>query len=109
MTVAIIGTGRMGSALGRRLTRAETPVILASRVSAEAAALVRELGEHARTGETSDIARAADIVVLAVPYNPVADVPSEVGDLSGKVVVDIYRFDQARNLAPLREIDIRRR
>src|SRR5690349_20128253 len=89
-TVAMIGTGNVGAALGRRFAENGDKVVYGSRDPS--AADVRELVAvtgHGATAATQAIAAAqADIVVLAVPWTAVEGVVRALPDLSGKIVVD---------------------
>ena len=84
MKITIIGAGNMARGIGTRVLAGGNELELVARDPAAAAALADELG--ATVGD--DI--SGEAVVLAVPYNAVADVIAEHGDgLRGKVVVDI--------------------
>jgi len=89
MQVSIIGTGNVGRALASTLTRAGADVTVTSRSADEARELAEETGAH--TAETTEeAARAADVVILAVPATALDDVAAEAGDaLAGKTVVDV--------------------
>jgi NADPH-dependent F420 reductase len=103
VTVAVLGgTGPQGRGLVRRWATAGLPVVVGSR-SAEraaeiAAALAEATGGDVRGMSNGDAAAAADVVVIAVPYDGHADLlRSMVDDLAGKVVVDCVNplgFDQ---------------
>ena len=90
-TVAVIGTGSMGSALGVGLAKAGHTVVYGSREPSRApvAALVRRTGHGARAAGQREAAQAGDIVVLAVPWAAVRQVLENLGDLDGKILVDI--------------------
>lgn len=89
-TVAMIGTGNVGAALGRRFAENGHKVIYGSRDPS--AADVRELesitGHGAVAVSQADAAAQADIVVLAVPWTAVEGIVRSLPDLSGKIVVD---------------------
>jgi NADPH-dependent F420 reductase len=89
-TVALIGTGNVGAALGRRFAEHGHEVIYGSRDAA--AADVRELvaatGHGAVAVTPADAAARADIVVLAVPWSAAEDVVRSLGNLRGKILVD---------------------
>lgn len=71
VTVSIVGTGHMGSALAGLVTRAGHAL--------------EQVGSH-----DLDTPITGDLVVLAVPYPAVDDVLTQRGDqLSGRIVVDI--------------------
>ena len=91
MNVTIIGTGNMARGIGRRLIAGGHTVTVLGKETADAEAVVSDIGSdgEARAGRSGD-AIADDVVVLAV-YYPAAQALVEQygGDLSGKVVVDI--------------------
>jgi 3-hydroxyisobutyrate dehydrogenase/2-hydroxy-3-oxopropionate reductase len=61
-TVAVVGTGRMGSAMARALSRAGQDLVLQNRTAETAETLARELGGRAVT-TPADAASTADIVI----------------------------------------------
>jgi NADPH-dependent F420 reductase len=89
-TVALIGTGNVGSALGRRFAEQGHTVVYGSRnpAAADVAALVRETGHGAQALPPAQAAARSRVVVLAVPWTATEDVVRSLGDLSGKIVVD---------------------
>lgn len=94
-TLAIVGgTGTLGSGLARRLSLAGYPVILGSR-SAEkaqeaAGALPRaSAGPAPRGASNADAAKAADVVLVTVPWESQAKILDEIAPhVAGKLVVD---------------------
>jgi hypothetical protein len=89
-TVAMIGTGNVGAALGERFADAGHRVVYGSRTpeAADVAALVQRTGQGASATSPAAAAALAEIVVLAVPWDAVGDVVESLGDLAGKIVVD---------------------
>jgi 8-hydroxy-5-deazaflavin:NADPH oxidoreductase len=89
-TVALIGTGNVGAALGRRFAEHGHTVVYGSRDpgSAEVAALVRDTGHGAEALPPAQAAARSRVVVLAVPWSAAEDVVRGLGSLSGKIVVD---------------------
>jgi len=89
-TVGVIGTGRVGAALGPRLAAQGYTVVYGSRDPA--APKVRELvarsGADAAATTPSEAARRADFVLLAVPWSAVEQVLTDLGDLGGKILID---------------------
>ena len=84
-SVGIIGAGRLGQAMARTALRAGRRVVIAnSRGPESLAAVASELGASAGTASE---AAAADIVVIAVPWDRV---PAAVQgfEWNGKVVID---------------------
>lgn len=90
MRIAIIGPGGMGGGIGRLLARAGHEVVFSGSRSPEKLARAAELaGHHARTAAVSEAVAAADVVVLAVPFERYPDIAREAGEaLGGKVVID---------------------
>ena len=91
-TIAVIGTGRVGSALGPRFARLGHPVIYGSRdPSAEKVrALVRDSGDNARAASAAEAAASADIIVLAIPWHATENTLAAMAEhLEGKLIIDI--------------------
>jgi 8-hydroxy-5-deazaflavin:NADPH oxidoreductase len=104
LTIGVLGgTGALGKGLARRWCAAGLRVVVGSRVAGRAEAAAAEIGESAGGGEVSgaenlDCARAADVVVVAVPWDGHGDLLKSVADATaGKVVVDVVNplgFDE---------------
>jgi 8-hydroxy-5-deazaflavin:NADPH oxidoreductase len=90
MTIAIIGTGNMAAGLARRLAEvATTDVVIGARDPEKAAKLARSTGANWQSGGIAAAAALADVIVLAVHYGIMPEVIAGLGDLSGKVLIDI--------------------
>jgi NADPH-dependent F420 reductase len=89
MTVAVIGTGKMGSGLARLIASKGIDVAIGHKDPAKAAALAEEIGRRAQGGGAEAAAKLADVVILAVPYTQATEALKGAGDLTGKIVVDI--------------------
>src|SRR5438067_1093264 len=80
MKIAIIGSGNVGSALGSGWAKRGHEVVFGGRSPGKAgvpnAVYVR------------DAAQSAEVVVLAVPWNAVADALRSAGNLTGKLILD---------------------
>ncbi|WP_310568901.1 NAD(P)-binding domain-containing protein [Gemmatimonas sp.] len=98
--VAIIGTGTLAGALGPALGSHGYRVIYGSRDPGRdvVRALVQKSGPNASAVSQREAASRAPVVVLAVPGEVVVDVAGTLGDLSGKVVIDVSGGD--KKLAP---------
>jgi 8-hydroxy-5-deazaflavin:NADPH oxidoreductase len=89
--VAIIGTGTLAGTLGPALGQHGYAVVYGSRDPARES--VRDL--VARTGPTAsavgqrEAAARAEIIVLAVPREVVEEVTGSLGDIDGKIIVDV--------------------
>lgn len=89
-TIAIIGTGNVGSALGPAFHAQGHTIVYGSRNPNRHSVqeLVEKTGENARATFPIDAVKGADIVVLAIPGMAVAEVVESLGDLSGKIIID---------------------
>jgi len=89
-TIAIIGTGDVGGALGPAFARQENTIVYGSRepLRREVAELVQRTGPDASATTPAEAAAAASIVVLAVPGLLVEEITRSLGDLSGKIIID---------------------
>src|ERR1700730_7996989 len=88
--IAVIGgTGKLGSAIARRLAKAGRKVILGSRSAQSAAQAAAELG-FGLTGLTNaDAAKAGGIVIVTVPFAAQELTLREIAPhVAGKIVVD---------------------
>ena len=90
MKIAVIGTGNVGTRLGKLFSLANHQVTMVSRSLQRAEQIAAALGENV-TGKTyQNVAKDIEVVVLATPWleNATIKAISELGDLSGKIVVD---------------------
>lgn len=89
-TIALIGTGNVGAALGRRFAEQGHTVVYGSRnpAAADVARLVAETGHGASAASPADAAARSRVVVLAVPWTAAEEIVRGLGDLSGKILVD---------------------
>jgi NADPH-dependent F420 reductase len=100
------GTGDQGRGLARRFAVAGNPVIIGSRSAERAAAAARDLGAEPgiRGMANPDVAAAADVVIVAVPWDGHGDLLRTLaGPLAGKIVIDCVNplgFDE-RGAYPL--------
>jgi predicted dinucleotide-binding enzyme len=92
MHIAILGSGRIGATLARRLTEAGHEVTLAnSRGAASLGPLVAELGPQAHAADSiAAAATGADVVVLALPFRVYDRLPAAA--IAGKIVVDAMNY-----------------
>jgi 8-hydroxy-5-deazaflavin:NADPH oxidoreductase len=87
--IGIIGSGNVGSALGRVWANAGHPVMFASRNLNNDRQLAASVGANARAGTPAEAAAFASVLVFAVPYGALPDLgKSLAGSLKGKVVID---------------------
>jgi hypothetical protein len=88
MRIAIIGTGRVGSAIARGIKGKGHAVTLGARnpAAAEVAALAEET--DSRCDQPAAAAAAAEVVILALPWDAAEGAVRALGDLNGKIVID---------------------
>ena len=89
MTVAIIGSGKMGSGFARLFASKGIDVLIGNKSPEKAVALAREIGAKVKGGSVRDAASQADVILLAVKYGDSAEALKAAGDLTKKVVIDI--------------------
>lgn len=89
-TIAIIGTGDVAGALGPAFAEQGHVVVYGSREPsrADVAELVERTGSDASAAPPREAVSDADIVVLAVPGNLAEQITRDLGDLSGKIILD---------------------
>src|SRR5580765_2030657 len=87
MDVGIIGAGRLGQAMARVVGRAGRAVVIAnSRGPESLASAVSALGKGVSAGTPRETA-AADIVVVAVPWDRVREALAGL-EWNGRIVID---------------------
>lgn len=102
-TLGLIGSGMIGSSVARLAVAAGLEVVLSNSRGPETLAdLVTDLGERARAATPADAARAADVVVAAIPLKAYAALP--VDALAGKTVLDTANYYPERD-GRLAELD----
>jgi len=89
-TIAVIGTGNVGGALGTEFAAQGHTIVYGSRnpSSSEVTELVARTGGDAAATTQAEAVKGADIVVLAVPGMLVEEITRSLGDLSGKIIID---------------------
>lgn len=94
-SIAVIGTGSMGSALGQQLAAAGHTVTYGSRDPSrdKVKELVAATGHNASATAQREAAEKSQIIILAVPWSAVESLIGGLGDLSGKLIVDITTGD----------------
>jgi 8-hydroxy-5-deazaflavin:NADPH oxidoreductase len=90
-TIAVLGgSGELGSALARRWAQAGYLVIIGSRTADRAIEAAARIGRQVRGAENVEAAKAAEVIVVAVPYSNHPDILQAIRQsASGKIVVDV--------------------
>jgi len=88
MTIAILGAGNVGMALGKSLVAAGESVTFGVPDPQKYAAAVAALGAPARVAGVAEAVAAAPLVILAVPWAAAGSVADGIADWQGKILVD---------------------
>jgi predicted dinucleotide-binding enzyme len=95
-TIGFIGSGMIGSTVGRLAVDAGHDVVLSNSRGPETLAdLVAGLGPNARAGTVDEAATAGDLVVVTIPQKAYRDVPARL--LAGKTVLDTINYYPQRD------------
>lgn len=82
--ISIIGSGNIGGNLARLFT-SKHHVTLGSRNPEQ----TRAKFPGVTVTDYAQAAKSADIVILAVPFSEVATIAAQLGDLAGKILIDV--------------------
>ena len=100
--VAVIGTGMMGGALGTRLAELGYTIVYGSRSpdSERVQELVARTGKEASAKSQIEATANADMIVLAVPWEPTEAIVKSLPNVDGKIIIDavnsMVRHDDGR-------------
>jgi predicted dinucleotide-binding enzyme len=101
MRIGVLGSGKVGGAIGKGLARRGYPVTFASRdPSAKRASLGEAL--TAQVADPQQTVDASDLLVVAIPWNGLPEVLAGLKGLEGKILLDatnVLRVDGVRKLA----------
>lgn len=89
LKIGVIGSGRIGSALGTIWLKAGHAVMFSSLDLEHDKALAAELGGKASAGTPKEAAAFGEVLLLAVPYSAVPQVGRDLAaQIKGKVLID---------------------
>jgi 8-hydroxy-5-deazaflavin:NADPH oxidoreductase len=87
--IGVIGSGNVGSALGRVWAKAGHQVMFSSRNLDQDKKLAASIGANARAGTPKEAASFGDVLLFAVPYGALPELGKSLGSsIKGKVVID---------------------
>jgi predicted dinucleotide-binding enzyme len=96
--IGVIGSGKVGSAIGRSWIKSGHEVMFSSRNLDNDKALASELGAKARAGTPAEAAAFGEALLIAVPYGALPELGKSLGSaLKGKVVIDACNPFPARD------------
>jgi predicted dinucleotide-binding enzyme len=89
MKIGTLGSGRVGSAIGRAWVKAGHEVMFSSLDLEADKKLAASIGGGARAGTPREAAAFGDVLLVSVPYAAMPALGRDVGDLmKGKVIID---------------------
>jgi predicted dinucleotide-binding enzyme len=87
--IGMIGSGNVGSALGRVWAKAGYEVMFSSRDLESDRKLAADVGSNARAGTPKEAAAFGEVLVFAVPYGALPELGQQLKDsIKGKVLID---------------------
>jgi predicted dinucleotide-binding enzyme len=89
LNIGVIGSGKVGSALGRVWAGAGHAVMFSSQNIGHDQELAKQVGSKARAGSPAEAAAFGEVLLFAVPYGALPDLGKALaGALNGKVAFD---------------------
>ena len=89
MKIGVIGSGRIGSTVGRLLADAGHEIMFSSRHPEALDALVAKVGPRATRASITEAARFGEVLLVSVPFNALPALGQELADIiEGKVVLE---------------------
>lgn len=97
MKIAVIGSGNVGGTLAKAFLKKRHDVVVGVRIplSDKAKILAMDIGEEIFIPVVEAV-RRSDVVVVAVPAQLAADVANDLGDTTGKVIIDTMNVVMGR-------------
>jgi hypothetical protein len=89
MKIAIIGSGNVGGALAQQWVKAGHTVMIGAKfpLSDKNSQLAAKIGEDRFTSIANAVGQS-EVVLIATPPTAIFDVIAEMGDVSGKIIID---------------------
>lgn len=89
LRIGVIGSGRVGSALGTNWAKSGHTVMFSSLDIEHDRKLAASVGSNARAGTPREAAAFGEVLLVAVPYGALPPLGKDLGDLlKGKTVID---------------------
>ena len=89
LRIGVIGSGRIGGAVGLQWARAGHEILFSSRHPEELTGLVEQAGSRTRAGFPEAAATFGEVVFIAVPYSALPQIGRDYAPLmEGKIVID---------------------
>jgi predicted dinucleotide-binding enzyme len=88
MKIGIIGSGNVGSALGKIWGKNGHEIRFSSRNPEKLKALAESIGKNASYSLPVEAAKFGEVIALAVPWGQAEDAIKSAGSLEGKILID---------------------
>ncbi len=88
MQIAILGTGSVGSTLGKRLAEAGHSIHYGSRDPSSPKAQAAAAAAAASVSTLAEAVSDSEVVILAAPWTAACELTASLGDLRGQVLID---------------------
>jgi predicted dinucleotide-binding enzyme len=88
MKIGIIGSGNVGSALGKIWGKNGHEIMFSSRNPEKLKSLAESIGRNAFYGLPADAVKFGEVVVLAVPWGQAENALLSAGPMDGKILID---------------------
>lgn len=88
MNIGIIGSGNMGSGLGKLWAEKGHKVFFSSRDGKKAAQVAESVGANAESGTVEEAAKYGEVILLATPWASTGEALKTAGPLQGKLIID---------------------
>ncbi|MDD1750064.1 MAG: NADPH-dependent F420 reductase [Methanothrix sp.] len=88
MKIGIIGSGNVGSALGKIWGRNGHEILFSSRNPEKLKSLAQSVGKNAFYGLPADAVKFGEVVALAVPWGQAENALLSAGPMNGKILID---------------------
>ena len=88
MKIGIIGTGKLGSTLGKIWAKKGHLIKFGSQDPLKAKKLANSIGSNVNGGTYKEATEFSEVVILAVPWSGAKETIKSAGDLDGKIIVD---------------------
>jgi predicted dinucleotide-binding enzyme len=106
LRIGIIGSGHIGSTIGRLWVKSGHPVLFSSRHPEELKELVAGLGPLAHNGTVAQAISFGDALLVAVPYSALPQLGKDYADaLAGKITLDACNAVAARDGTIAEEVE----
>jgi predicted dinucleotide-binding enzyme len=88
MRIGIIGSGNVGSALGKIWGKNGHEIRFSSRNPEKLRALAESIGKNASYSLPVEAAKFGEVIALAVPWGQAENAIKSAGSLEGKILID---------------------